>query len=391
MHAAMPDHEPGAATGMRSEGNDRPWPVPPAPEDAVAEDTFWNDALAAPSGSGRTAFRIVLLLGALGVVTAAGVVVGRSVEPSTTTPAVTSVSTTTAAAPPVQPPKPAPKPKAVPPVTVRWGPLRARSVGHLPAGGGAAGAALVKGTLVVVGGTGSARILAGPPDGRLTVVGALVAPRQSMALFPSGGKLWALGGETAGKPAAALFRIDLAAGRERAAGTFEEPLAEAGVAPSGSSVYLVGGWTGTQFASAVLQFTPPGTVRLVARLPEGVRSPAVALLGHTLYVAGGVTAAGRSSAVEAVDVDTGSVATLGQLPQPVEAGVLLAVRGKVFLVGGTTTRGRASGAVIAIDPTTGSSSLVGRLKAPLVGAAAVPAGARPLVVDAPSGTVYRVS
>jgi hypothetical protein len=109
-----------------------------------------------------------------------------------------------------------------------------------------------------------------------------------------------------------------------------------------------------------------------------------------LYVAGGAGALGQSTAVYAVDLDTGSVTTLGQLPQPVEGGVLLALRGKLFLVGGTTTRNRASGAVIEIDPETAAVRLVGRLTSPLVGATAVPAGARPLVVDAPSGTVYRV-
>ena len=370
VQAAMPDlpRDPG----------DRPWPVPPP----VADE---QPAQADNAGRGRTVFRIVLLLGLLGAVTAVGVIVGQAIEPTATAPPLTTVKTTV---PP--PPRPKPPPKVVKPVVVRWGPLRAEAIGHLPAGGGQAGTALVGPTLVAVGGTGSARIVAGPPDGQLSVVGALPAPRDSMAVFGSGRKVWALGGETGGKPTDSLLRIDLTTGAAHPAGTFEEPLARSGVVQDGASVYLLGGWTGTQYASAVLQFTPPNTVRLVARLPQGVRSPAVARVGNTVYVAGGRTDQGQSNAVYAVDLDTGSISPLVQLPQPVEGGVLLPLRGKLYLVGGRTTSGRPSG-VIAIDPNTDTVHIVGRLAKPIVDAAAVPAGARPLVVDALSGTVYRVS
>jgi hypothetical protein len=359
---------------------DRPWPVPPP----VADE---QPAQAGNAGRGRTTFRIVLLLGLLGAVTAVGVIVGQAIEPTATAPPLTTVTKTV----PPPAPKPRPAPKVVKPVVVRWGPLRAEAVGHLPAGGGQAGTALVGRTLVAVGGTGSARIVAGPPGGQLTVVGALSAPRDSMAVFASGGKVWALGGETAGKPTDAIQRIDLTTGAARPAGTFEEPLADAGVIPDGASVYLLGGWTGTQYASAVLQFTPPSTVRLVARLPQGVRSAAVARVGNTVYVAGGRTDQGPSNAVYAVDLDTGSISTVGQLPQPVEGAVLLPLRGALYLLGGRTASGRPSAAVVAIDPSTGTFRLAGRLPKGLVGGAAVPAGARPLVVDATSGTVYRVS
>jgi hypothetical protein len=71
--------------------------------------------------------------------------------------------------------------------------------------------------------------------------------------------------------------------------------------------------------------------------------------------------------------------------------VLLPLRGGLYLIGGRTTNGRASGAVIAINPSAGTSRIAGRAPKPVVDAAAVPAGARPLVVDATSGTVYRVS
>ena len=83
--------------------------------------------------------------------------------------------------------------------------------------------------------------------------------------------------------------------------------------------------------------------------------------------------------------------SLGQLPQPVEGGVLLPVGSKLYLVGGRTTGGKASGAVILIDPATGSATLAGRIPRPLVGASAVRAGTKALVVDPTAGMIYKVS
>ncbi len=357
-------------------------PLRVAPDDA--EDSGEIDPDLRPGGrDGGRATRVVLLIGLLGAVTAAGIVVGRSTEPSAvpSTPAATTTTNVPRAKPP-PPPKP---------VVFAWGPLRAESYGRLPAGGDHAAATVVGPSLAVVGGTGSARVLAGPVGGRLGVVTALRAPLAALQAFPSGGSLWIVGGEQGSKVTDALLRVNLSSGRIVPSGTFEEPLAESGVAADGGSAYLAGGWTGDQYASAVLKFTPPSKVSLVSRLPVGVRSPAVALVGNTLYVAGGQTAQGPSTAVYAVDVDSGGMKSLGQLPQPVEGGVLLPVGSKLYLVGGRTTGGKASGAVILIDPATGSATLAGRIPRPLVGASAVRAGTKALVVDPTAGMIYKVS
>jgi hypothetical protein len=337
-----------------------------------------------PRGGSRR-FRLVLVLGLLGAVTAGGIAIGRSFAPSSTVATTPPVSTTTPAG--TVPPPPPP----VHTVHLVWGPLRATPFGTLPPGGSQAAAAVVGPTLVVVGGVGSARLLGGPVGGKLAVIGALTTPLAAMQAFPSGGYLYLLGGENGTKPTDQLFRIDLAAGRARPAGRFEEPLAEAGVAPQSGSAYLVGGWTGSQFATAVLKFTPPGTTALVARLPDGTRSPAVALLGHTLYVAGGRTEQGLTRNVYAIDVRNGGVVSLGQLPEAVEQAVLVPSGTSLYLLGGKTANGKASTAVVRIDPATGNPTAVGKTTVPLVGAAAVAAGPKSLVVDAPSGTVYRIT
>jgi hypothetical protein len=275
-------------------------------------------------------------------------------------------------------------------VTYRWGPLRVQPYGKLASGTPNAAAAVVGPKLAVVGGTGTGLILAGPLGGKLVPVALLSRPRASAQAFALGGNLYILGGEQGGKPADDVLRIDLGTGRGRTVSRFVEPLAEAGVVTRGKSVYLTGGWTGDKYATAILKYTPPTTESLVARLPEGTRSPAVALLGHTLYVAGGRTEHGLSDRAYAIDLASGTVTTLPALPRPVTGALLVGSGSDLYLLGGTGPGGKPSSAVVRIDPGTGRSDPVGRMPKPLVGAAAVPAGTRTVVVDPASGAVYRI-
>jgi hypothetical protein len=121
-----------------------------------------------------------------------------------------------------------------------------------------------------------------------------------------------------------------------------------------------------------------------------VRSAAVTRLGHTLYVAGGRTEHGLSKKVYAVDLDSGSVTSLGTLPHPVAGAVLVPSGSNLYLLGGTRADGKPSVAVVRIHPAGGRPAVVGRMPKPLVGAAAVPAGTGTLVVDPQAGVVYRI-
>jgi hypothetical protein len=275
-------------------------------------------------------------------------------------------------------------------VTYRWGPLTVQPYGKLPVGPPNAAAAVVGAKLAVVGGTGTGLVLAGPLGGRLVPVARLSRPRASAQAFALGKSLYVLGGEQRDTAADDVLRIDLATGHGQTVSRFVEPLAEAGVVTRGKSAYLAGGWTGDQYATAILRFTPPSATSLVARLPEGVRSPAVALLGHTLYVAGGRTEQGLSNRAYAIDLDSGAVTTLPTLPRPVTGALLVSSGSDLYLLGGTGPGGKPSAAVVRIDPATGRSRAAGTMPRPLAGAAAAPAGTRWLVVDPRSGAVYRI-
>src|SRR5690242_5483594 len=93
-----------------------PWPVlqrpsgaqpPPPPPDVSGE-----------GGGGRGAFlRVAALVGLLAVVTAAGIAIGRAVQPSHPHVTTTIAASTSATPPPPKPPRPAHR------VTFAWGPL----------------------------------------------------------------------------------------------------------------------------------------------------------------------------------------------------------------------------------------------------------------------------
>jgi hypothetical protein len=343
-----------------------------------------------PQGFGASrpsVIRVALLLAALVGVTAIGIVAGRALEPSSTTTAPTVTATATAA-----PPAATTTTSGVPHVARSrgWGPLPVKIDGTLPDGPARAGATLAARRLIVAGGEGSSRVLAGPVGGRLTRIDALPGARAAPQVFAVGGTVYVIGGEAGSTPSDEMLRLDPGAHKLAPAGTFEEPLAEAGVASRGGSAYLVGGWTGTKYATGVLRFTPPSTVDLVARLPVGVRSAAVVLLRNTLYVAGGRTAEGLSRRVFAVDIGSGAVTSLGQIPDPVTQAVLVVHGTKLYLLGGVDEAGDPVHKVVSIDPATGRPAPAGRMVHDLPGAAALPTASGALVVDPPSGKVFRV-
>ncbi len=100
--------------------------------------------------------------------------------------------------------------------------------------------------------------------------------------------------------------------------------------PSTGKAYLVGGFTGSQFATAILRYAPPGTTTVVARLPQGTRYAGVAAIGRTIYVAGGLTTSGASRAIYALPLG-GKLRDIGRLPKPEDHAALAAVNGNALL------------------------------------------------------------
>jgi hypothetical protein len=190
-------------------------------------------------------------------------------------------------------------------------------------------------------------------------------------VFATADAVYAIGGERAGqRPSDEIVRFDVASRRVTPAGTFIEPLAGAGYARRGDSLLIAGGWTGELYATAVLRFTLPDEVDLVARLPVALRDPAVALRSGRLYVAGGRTADGPRREVYVVDLASGSVSELGRLPRAVFGASLVPLGRKLYVLGGAARAGPTA-TVVAIDPAAGTIEPAGRMPRPLAHASVV--------------------
>ena len=242
------------------------------------------------------------------------------------------------------------------------GGLSVRRIGTLPASlAKSAAVALPSGRVLVLGGTGSDAILAGPPS-RLRVIGHLPAPTHDAAAAFDGGSVTLYGGgETVSVPT--IVRVNPATGGAGRMRPLDEPLSDLGAATVAGKTYLVGGYTGAKHATAILRVDRGNRTTTVARLPVGLRYPGVATLGGKIYVAGGVIPSGESRAVYEFDPRSRRVRSVAMLPAPEAHAALAALDGDLFLIGGSS--------VLRIDPRTGSVSRVARLPHKLADANAV--------------------
>ena len=152
----------------------------------------------------------------------------------------------------------------------------------------------------------------------------------------------------------------------------------------GSAAFLVGGYTGTAWASAIQRFVPGHTPSVVGRLPVGLRYAGVAALGGLIYVAGGATTAGTSSAILSFDPSRGTLRRIGLLPHAVAHGALVALGRSLYLIGGTDAGGAPLATVIRIDPRTGKTTDAGSLPYPLADVGAAATGGAIVVVGGKS-------
>jgi Kelch motif protein len=327
-----------------------------------------------PTPSSRRPLRVVGFVALLVALALAGLIVGRAARDSGGEEAAAPQASTPA------PSTPAPKPAApvAQPKRERWGPLEVVPAGRLAVRAPRPAATLADGRLVVL---GPDAVQLGPPGRTLRRAAALPATRAGGAAFATSGGVYLIGGEPAGgTPSDQILRIDPASGRVRPVGPFIEPLAGAGYVRARNGLLIAGGWTGEKYATAVLRLAAPEQEpTLVARLPEGVRDPAVASVGGKLYVAGGRTASGPTDVVYVVELATGGVTVLGRLPKPVSGAVLVGAEGKLYVLGGRSAKGPVA-TVTEIDPATERITPAGTMPRPLAGAVAVPTASSTLVL-----------
>jgi N-acetylneuraminic acid mutarotase len=145
-------------------------------------------------------------------------------------------------------------------------------------------------------------------------------------------------------------------------GTLPQPRAAATALTVGTSTYLVGG-EGTAGPDAAVLATSDGRHFVtVASLPIPVQFPAVAAVGHRLYVFGGVAVTGAEAgrpvnAIQVVDLKTHKVTAAGHLPEPLTASAAVVLGHDVLLAGGDTTSGGAGASTAGSTPTMSVSTV----------------------------------
>ncbi len=124
-------------------------------------------------------------------------------------------------------------------------------------------------------------------------------------------------------------------------GHLPQPRADAVATIVNGHIYIIGGYDNGQPTSTVLSTANGINFTSAGKLSIPVRYPAVAALGHTIYVFGGIYVSGPqtgkpTSDIQAIDLNTSKVSLVGHMPIPIEGASASVLNGHIYLSGGVT-------------------------------------------------------
>ncbi|MGH9294286.1 MAG: PQQ-binding-like beta-propeller repeat protein [Acidimicrobiales bacterium] len=190
--------------------------------------------------------------------------------------------------------------------------------------------------------------------------------------------------EPGGSSAQGVYQVRLSNGAAKQIGQLRAPLHDAsGVVLAGFGLLFGGGASSPTAAAerlATLGTAGPGQpvpATALVRLPRHRADAACVVIGDTAYVVGGYDGAAGDAGVLATS-NGRSYRVVARLPEPVRYPAVAAKDGRIYVFGGDATSGPRSGDptswVQVVDPGANSASIVGRLPEPLTGAAAASFG-----------------
>ena len=256
----------------------------------------------------------------------------------------------------------------------------------LPAARSAAGGAAIGRDLYVLGGLDGSGAPSSdvervePASSKVTLAGHLSTPTSGGAAVASGGKILLFGG-MAGSGSAPLGLVqafDPATGTTAQTGTLLPHRTEAAATQVGNEIIVLGGFDGAEAVPGVLATADGSSFHAVGRLRTPVWAPAVAVVGTTVYVFGGVVSGSDyigtfTASVQSYNISTGLSKVVGTLPAPLAHARAVAVGDQVFVLGGWTRSG-PSAAIQRFDPRTGRLTPAGNLPGPVADPAAATTG-----------------
>jgi outer membrane protein assembly factor BamB len=231
---------------------------------------------------------------------------------------------------------------------------------------------LVAGGLTAAQTSATGVVLLDPASGQLTSQGSLAAPTHDAAGAQIGGTGFVFGGGAAST--VATVQQLRPGGTASTAASLPQPRSDLSAVRSGRTVYLLGGYDGARLLPQVLATTDGRTFRTVARLPVPVRYAALAAADGSLWVFGGLDAAGADvTAIQRVDPARHSAKVVGHLPVPLAGAAAANLGGLVVLAGGVSN-GAAQAAVYQLDRNHGRVREVAQLPTPVSNAGAAVLG-----------------
>jgi hypothetical protein len=197
-----------------------------------------------------------------------------------------------------------------------------------------------------------------PASGRLTADGSLAAPLHDSSGAVVGAAAYVFGGGAA-TTIASVQRIE-PHGTASVVGRLPQPRSDLVAVTVGGQAVILGGYDGSTTTPDVLATSDGKRFRTVARLPFGVRYPAVAAVGNDVYLFGGEHGGTPIDAVQKIDVAAGTASVVGHLPAALSHAAAGAVNGRIVIAGGRSG-GQTTDRVLVFDPATGRTTQVARL------------------------------
>ena len=234
-----------------------------------------------------------------------------------------------------------------------------------------------------------------PATGQTSQAGRLASATHDAGAARVGGRVMVFGGG-AQTSVAAVQAIE-PDGVATVTGQLPGPRSDLSAVTADGTAYLLGGYDGAAYDASVLATTDGRRFRTVARLPQPVRYPAVAVLAGQIWVFGGQTPSGVTSVIQRVSPASGQATVAGHLPRPMTGGSAFTLGGTLYIAGGqvAATAGAAtaspapalatSSAVLSFDPGRGTATTVGRLPVPVANAGVAVLGGTAFLVGGNNG------
>jgi len=216
---------------------------------------------------------------------------------------------------------------------------------------------------LVIGDTSTSRILqVDPVSGGSRIAGHLALAVHDGAGAEIGNRFFVFGG---GSTTSVALVQAWNAGSAGEVARLPEARSDLSAATLQGTTYIVGGFDGSAMTPTVLATTDGVALRPVANLAIPVRYAAVAALGSTLWVMGGVTSTSEggttdTDAVQKVDLISGRVTIAGRLLEPMGHATALVLDGQIFVLGGRSGT-VPSAAIFRLDAASGGLVPAGHL------------------------------